>query len=143
MSGASSTAPRSSMGRAGAILLTLLLATFLLAGCTGASAVTTATPAQWMTTAAEPDVVVIDVRTPQEYAAGHVEGAVNIDVEAPDFTTRIGDLDPAGTYALYCRSGNRSAVAATAMADTGFTNVHNLKGGISDLQAAGAPIVAP
>lgn len=143
MSGATRTARRSGMGRSGATLLTLLLGVLLLAGCTGAGGFTTTAPAQWMTTAAEPDVVVIDVRTPQEYAAGHVDGAVNIDVEAPDFSTRIGDLDPAGTYALYCRSGNRSAVAAGTMAEAGFTDIHNLKGGISDLQAAGAPIVAP
>ena len=60
--------------------------------------------------------IVLDVRTPAEFAAGHLPGAVNIDVEAPDFGTRIAALDASLPYAVYCRSGNRSGVALAAMA---------------------------
>ena len=91
--------------------------------------------------AAQPGVTVIDVRTPAEYAAGHVDGAVNVDVESPDFAEQLATLDKAGTYAVYCHSGRRSAMATDQMAQAGFTNVYNLSGGIGDLQAAGAQIV--
>ena len=95
-----------------------------------------------MTTVAQPGVTVVDVRTPEEYAAGHLEGAVNMNVEGPDFSTQIATLDKNGTVAVYCHSGRRSAIAADQLASAGFTSIVNLKGGIADLQAAGAPIVA-
>lgn len=82
---------------------------------------------------------VIDVRTPAEYAAGHVAGAVNIDVEASDFTEQISTLDPKGDYLVYCRSGRRSALAADAMAKAGFTDIIDA-GGLDGLATAGAPI---
>jgi phage shock protein E len=83
---------------------------------------------------------VIDVRTPAEYAAGHVEGAENIDVSAVDFEQQLAELDKAEEYVVYCQSGNRSATAADKMADLGFTRVVDA-GGIVSLQAAGASIV--
>jgi rhodanese-related sulfurtransferase len=82
--------------------------------------------------------VVIDVRTPAEYASGHLAGAQNIDVEAADFGTRIAALDKGGAYLVYCRSGRRSAIAAGQMATAGFTDIVDA-GGIDDLVAAGAP----
>ena len=84
--------------------------------------------------------VLLDVRTPAEYAAGHLEGAKNIDVESPDFTTQIAGLDKSATYALYCRSGNRSGVAMATMSGAGFTNVFHLGGGITAWQGAGLPV---
>lgn len=80
------------------------------------------------------DVTVIDVRTPQEFAAGHIEGALNINVESPDFAAQIADLDPEGTYAVYCRSGNRSRVAMQQMEQAGFANMFGLEGGIGALR---------
>jgi len=80
------------------------------------------------------NVTVIDVRTPQEFAAGHIEGALNINVESPDFAAQIADLDPEGTYAVYCRSGNRSRVAVQQMERAGLTNVFGLDGGIGALR---------
>jgi len=88
-----------------------------------------------------PGTVIIDVRTPAEFAEGHLAGAVNIDVESPDFAARIAQLDPAGTYAVYCRSGNRSAAALSQMATVGFTNIYHLGGGIGAWQAAGGEVV--
>ena len=85
--------------------------------------------------------VLVDVRTPAEFAAGHIAGATNIDVEAADFATKIGALDKGAAYALYCRSGNRSGVAMQAMLSSGFTHVFHLGGGIGAWQSAGQPVV--
>ena len=82
---------------------------------------------------------VIDVRTPAEYAQAHVVGAINIDVEAPDFSERIAELDPDQPYLVYCRSGRRSALAAQQMAAAGFTDITD-GAGLADLARAGAPI---
>jgi phage shock protein E len=86
-------------------------------------------------------VVVLDVRTPAEFAVGHLADAVNIDVESRDFGDRIAELDKDATYAVYCRSGNRSAVAMKAMLDAGFTDVAHLDGGITDWMASGGEVV--
>lgn len=83
---------------------------------------------------------VIDVRTPAEFAAGHVEGAENIDVTAATFEQEVADLDKSEEYVVYCQSGNRSADAAEKMADLGFTQVVDA-GGIASLQSAGAAVV--
>lgn len=125
-----------------ALVLALLVGTLALAGCTPGSGVSTVAPKAWLAAAAEPGVVIIDVRTPEEYAAGHLDKAINLDVQAADFATRMGQLDPSGTYAVYCHSGRRSGMATTAMGKAGFTKVYNLQGGITDLQAAGAVVVA-
>jgi len=70
--------------------------------------------------------VVIDVRTPQEFAEGHLDGAVNIDLQSGVFEQQISQLDAAGDYLVYCRSGNRSGQAAQIMGQLGFENVVNL-----------------
>lgn len=82
--------------------------------------------------------VVIDVRTPAEYAAVHVAGARNIDVEAPDFGAKISSLDKRAAYLVYCHSGRRSAIAAEQMAAAGFTDITD-GGALADLLGAGAP----
>lgn len=87
-----------------------------------------------------PGVTVIDVRTPAEYSAGHIKDAVNIDVEGADFATRIAALDPAGIYAVYCRSGNRSKTAVASMQQAGINGIYELEGGITGWQAAGLPV---
>ncbi len=125
------------------LLAALLGATTLLAGCSSSSdSVTTQPPADFVTSMAQPGTVIVDVRTPAEFSAGHVDGAVNIDVEAPDFGTQIEALPKDSTYAVYCRSGRRSGIATSQMGEAGFTSVINLDGGLADLQSAGAPIVA-
>jgi rhodanese-related sulfurtransferase len=81
--------------------------------------------------------IVIDVRTPQEFAAGHLAGAQNVDVEAADFASRIASLDKGAPYLVYCHSGRRSAIAAAEMATAGFTDIVD-GGAMADLVAAGA-----
>lgn len=88
----------------------------------------------------EPGTVVLDVRTPQEFAQGHIAGAVNVDVESPDFATRIAKRDKNVPYAVYCRSGRRSGIALELMVRQGFTTVYHLDGGITAWQEAGKPV---
>ena len=70
--------------------------------------------------------IVIDVRTAEEFAQGHVQGARNLDLNCGDFAAALAGLDPGVTYLLYCRSGNRSGTAAQMMRQAGFTDVTNL-----------------
>lgn len=87
-----------------------------------------------------PGTVVLDVRTPAEFAAGHLPEAKNIDIEGSDFATRIAALDKAATYAVYCHSGNRSATAMERMTAASFTHVYDLAGGIGAWQSMGGPM---
>lgn len=87
------------------------------------------------------DLVVLDVRTPDEFNAGHLEGATMIDFYEADFAAQIAELDRDVPYLLYCRSGNRSGSAADLMQDLGFTNVIDIDGGITAWAGAGEPIV--
>lgn len=87
------------------------------------------------------NAVIIDVRTPEEYAAGHLESAQLIDLTGGDFAKALPTLDPAGTYFVYCRSGNRSAQAVTMMEDAGFSNVTDLGAMERASEITGTPIV--
>lgn len=83
----------------------------------------------------------LDVRTPQEYAEGHLEGAVNIDVTGTTFVDQVEALDHEARYTLYCRSGNRSAQAKSQMEGLGFTDVHDAGGMEQAAEALGLPVV--
>jgi phage shock protein E len=90
--------------------------------------------------AAEPIVVaqgtvIVDVRTPAEFAGGHLEGAVNIDLQSADFTAAISELPTDGTYIIYCKSGNRAGQAMTQMTSLGFTDMVNA-GSVADASSA-------
>lgn len=82
---------------------------------------------------AKPDVQIVDVRTAVEYADGHIPGAVNIDVNSPEFDSAITALNKEHTVALYCRSGRRSKIAADKVASAGY-KVVELDGGILSWQ---------
>lgn len=86
------------------------------------------------------EAVVIDVRTPGEFADGHLEGAVNIDLQDPGFRSAIGALDRHTTYLVYCRSGNRSRTATDYMEQLGFSTIYELDGGIIAWNDAGLPL---
>ena len=89
-----------------------------------------------------PGVVVLDVRTAGEFASGHIENAINIDVESGSFDSEIAKLDKSVEYAVYCHSGRRSGIATEKMAKAGFTKLSNLEGGIQAWMASGFPLVA-
>lgn len=65
--------------------------------------------------------MVIDVRTPDEFNGGHLEGAERIGIADDDFLSRIDQLDKSANYYIYCRSGNRAGQAIDAMRDLGFS----------------------
>ena len=138
-----------------ALPASLVALTLALTGCSAAtdppSGATVESPApgtvsllsaeQFAQAAELPGVVLLDVRTPAEFASGHIESAVNIDLNAPDFTARIAELDPSVTYAVYCRSGNRSATATSYLLQQNFAPPYELDGGIVAWQSASLPVV--
>jgi len=87
------------------------------------------------------DFVVLDVRTPGEFAKGHIEGAVLVDYRSPAFREEIAGQDRAKTYLVYCRTGNRSVGAMNVMKELGFRNYYHLEGGIKRWQEDGLPVV--
>jgi rhodanese-related sulfurtransferase len=85
--------------------------------------------------------VVIDVRTPQEYAGGYIHReAINIDYYAPSFRDDINQLDKNTLYIVYCRTGMRSSAARDIMEELGFKRVINMTDGIREWIAAGLPV---
>jgi rhodanese-related sulfurtransferase len=126
------------------LLLSSLLALVVACGGTTTAAVELVAPSVAAATIADtPGVVVIDVRTPEEFAEGHIANAVNIDVGAPDFRERLEGLDRDAPYVMYCRSGSRSAEAADIMEDLGFTDTQEVDGGIVAWTGAGLPVTEP
>jgi len=90
--------------------------------------------------AGNPDFVILDVRTPEEFATGHLAGAINLDYEADTFAQEIGKLDNKKVYLLYCKAGSRSSAADMMMKDLGFKGLFWITGGIVQWQADGYPI---
>lgn len=88
----------------------------------------------------EKDAIVLDVRTPKEYADGHVPGAVNVDIHDPQFDQKLATLDKSKTYLVHCAKGVRSAAAAKKMAAMGFTNLFDFHGGFTAWENAHKPI---
>ncbi len=86
-----------------------------------------------------PDFIILDVRTSSEFEDGHIEGALNIDVNLPSFSEELEQLDRNDTYLVYCRSGNRSRTALAIMEDLGFTRIYHLTNGITEWVDAGLP----
>jgi rhodanese-related sulfurtransferase len=116
------------------ILLSITLALGLALGATAC-----ASPTEPV--ALDAGTVVIDVRTPAEFASGHLEGAVNIDVQSPDFEALVSQLDPTGSYYVYCRSGNRSGQAIDRMTALGFADLTNGGSVESASSSTGIPVV--
>ena len=109
-------------------LITLLFA-FVLSGCSQQDFVSQGNE-DFAKTISKKSTQLVDVRTPQEYEAGHIPGALNIDVKSTDFDTQVAKLNKKKPVAVYCRSGVRSRIAASKMAGMGFT-VYNLDKGIN------------
>jgi rhodanese-related sulfurtransferase len=87
-------------------------------------------------------VLLLDVRTPAEYAAGHLPGAVLLDFQAPGFAEALAGLDRKVHTLVYCRSGKRSLAAMEMMREAGWLRVTELKNGIVGWQEAGLGVVA-
>jgi rhodanese-related sulfurtransferase len=124
------------------ILGSIAALAFLLTGCGSTSGTNSKVgAADFSAKTQEAGVVTIDVRTPGEYMTGHIQGAINIDVEGMQFDNEIAKLDKSVTYAVYCKSDRRSGIATSAMADAGFTSLFDLEGGVGAWSAAGLTLV--
>lgn len=97
--------------------------------------------AQGFLAAPPPGLVVLDVRTPEEFAEGHLADARLVDFQSPTFGADVAQIDRDLPVFVYCRSGNRSAQAVAAMVELGFTNLTELDGGVLAWQDAGYPLV--
>jgi rhodanese-related sulfurtransferase len=78
------------------------------------------------------DFVILDLRTPKEFAGGHIAGAVMLDYYSPGFQKGLQQLDKSKRYLIYCRTGNRSGRTLKLIDQMGFTSVYHLKDGIVD-----------
>ena len=101
------------------------------------SAVRVVGPTEAVELIEEPETVVLDVRTPAEFSAGHVEDARNLDINSSSFRDDLSRLDREASYVVYCQSGNRSAAAVAVMKEQGFVDVADA-GAYAALTAAGA-----
>jgi len=87
------------------------------------------------------NIVVLDIRTPEEFQEGHIAGATNVNFSDPAFAENLGKLDKSQTYLMHCRSGGRSGRALGVMREMGFQAVYHLKGGTLSWEEAGQPLV--
>ena len=108
-------------------MIYLLLAAACISGC--ASGYDSVDALEFATALKNPDVQIIDVRTPQEFSEGHIPDAVNIDLDREDFFEQMDCLDKEKPVAVYCRGGRRSKIAAERFVGKGF-EVTELDGGI-------------
>jgi rhodanese-related sulfurtransferase len=109
-------------------LAAAMIAMFAVGSLTACS---TAEPIDMATVAA-----VIDVRTPEEVAAGHLDGSLHIDIQGSDFASQMNQLDKSANYVIYCRSGNRAGAAIDWMTENGFTGTLTNAGSLADAAIA-------
>lgn len=126
--------------RTAALLLALALALGACGGDTATIELVDAGEASDLLASPPDSLVVLDVRTPEEFAQGRIADSVNIDFYAPTFAAQLDELDKDTPYFVYCRSGNRSAETIDTMRELGFTEVYELEGGIVSWAGAGLPI---
>jgi rhodanese-related sulfurtransferase len=88
-----------------------------------------------------PDVVILDVRKPEEFESGHIENAVNIDYNSETFVADLDGLDKFKTYVVYCRTGRRSSDTVNIMARHGFKKIFRIAGDIVRWKAEELPLV--
>lgn len=85
------------------------------------------------------DFVIVDVRTPDEFADGHIEDATNLDYYSSSFRNELESLDKNKIYLIHCKSGRRSKAALEIMKELGFKKVYNMLGGITRWEVEGLP----
>jgi rhodanese-related sulfurtransferase len=139
----------------------ILLIALLITGCSQAVNSTASTQSTTTTTSivptittpdaynliqqniSNPNFIIIDVRTADEFNSGHIAGAINIDFESAQFTTDVSLLDMTKQYLVYCETGVRGAAATQIIIGLGFKNVQNIAGGITAWMQDGYPVTAP
>ncbi len=88
-----------------------------------------------------PDFIILDVRTPEEFSAGHIKNAVNINYNAETFVYELDKLDKTKTYLVYCRTGRRSADTLTIMKKLNFKDVYRILGDINRWKSEKLPVI--
>ncbi len=126
------------VGMVGCGFASLLLVTVAMAGET--NTVHHVNPAGAQKLIADKKVVVVDVRTPQEFAAGHIAGATNINFHSEDFAKAIASLDTNKTCLVHCAVGGRSTQALPTFSKLQFQSLYHLDGGIKAWEKAGLPV---
>ena len=137
--------PKSGFARRMAACVFAILLMLVLTGTANASGLATISPKQAKTLIqqekANPDFVLLDIRTPTEFKAGHLEGAILIDYYGKDFLKKMQALDKNKTYLMYCRSANRSTRTLRLVKDMGFKSLYNMDQGINGWLKNGFPVV--
>jgi len=130
------------MKKSVALAVAAIASVGLLSGCSSSNeAIKKVDPVEFSEVVAQPGVIVLDVRTPEEFSAGHIENAININLESSDFASEVSKLDMNATIAVYCRSGNRSGVATEQMVELGFVDMYDMQGGILEWETVGGQVV--
>jgi len=137
------------MKRITSVLAVSLVLLAGLSGCTSTTSVdqhiATVSPAEAAgiieQNAGSDNFVLLDIRTPEEYGAGKIDGAINIDFYDADFRQQLDALDKDKHYVVYCNSGNRSGQSLSDFEDLGFTEVDNVSTGITGWYSEGYPVV--
>jgi rhodanese-related sulfurtransferase len=134
------------------VMVALIVVVSVLPGCTGEKQVTSSNTSRVQDVTSReafnliqenknnPDFIILDVRTESEFSDGHIEGALNIDVNLPSFREEMGKLNINDTYLVYCRTGNRSRAALRIMEELGFKNIYHIANGITEWINAGLPV---
>ncbi len=86
-----------------------------------------------------PCFVLLDIRSPQEFDAGHLQGAMNIDYRDSTFASNLDRLDKNATYLLYCRTAHRTTLSLPLFKEKGFVEVYNMLGGLTEWKQDGLP----
>ena len=121
-------------------LILMTMSAIQISGCNGNDNIVSVSTSDFATKIKADSVQLVDVRTPQEYAEGHIDGALNINVQSNDFQQIVDkELSKDSTILVYCRSGRRSLDAAKILKKIGY-KVVNLKGGIIEWEEDGLPV---
>lgn len=88
----------------------------------------------------DPEVIVVDVRTPREFATGHLDKARNVNFQSKDFAAELGKLDRTKTYLVHCAAGGRSTQSLEVFRKLGFKSIVHLDGGMGAWTEAGLPV---
>lgn len=124
--------------KVGGCFASLLLVTMALAASTNIVHHVNPVEAQKLITSRK--VVVLDVRTPKEFVAGHIAGATNINFLAADFSKAVSNLDTNQTYLVHCAVGGRSTQALPVLTKLPLSSLYHLDGGIKAWEKAGLPV---
>ena len=85
-------------------------------------------------------IIVLDVRTAEEFSYGHIKGALNIDIRQPDAFSKIDKLNKNAKYIVHCRTNHRSGIAVNHMIQSGFKNIYQMMDGWSGWSMNNLPV---